>query len=400
MARPKPRLTSSKDTAGNATFGAMAPLFPMQLSSSLPVRDAPGLSLVRGAARSPSVLLIVLSLWLTVFGNLPLWQRVAALTTTADHRLGLMLALGLVLVAGTLALLALCHWPRVFRPAATVMALTAAANSHFMWQYGVVIDSTMMVNVAQTNVNEIRDLLSWPLLLAVLAIAGPALWWVWRAPPAPLALVPRLRHNLGLLALSLAVAAVALLAGYQGLASLMRNHKDLRYMINPMNTLVASGTVLAEHSRHATRPLLPVGEDARLGASYARRAGRRCCCWWSAKPRGRRTGASTAMRAPPPPCSVAGRPRRSGELLAGQFLRHQHPGLRALHVLAAHTQGRRRRDRAQREPAGRAAARGAGCAVVEQPVGLQGRVRPSADSAHRAHRSPACAKAANAWTRP
>jgi lipid A ethanolaminephosphotransferase len=269
MARPKPRLTSSKDTAGNATFGAMAPLFPMQLSSSLPVRDAPGLSLVRGAARSPSVLLIVLSLWLTVFGNLPLWQRVAALTTTADHRLGLMLALGLVLVAGTLALLALCHWPRVFRPAATVMALTAAANSHFMWQYGVVIDSTMMVNVAQTNVNEIRDLLSWPLLLAVLAIAGPALWWVWRAPPAPLALVPRLRHNLGLLAFSLAVAAVALLAGYQGLASLMRGHKDLRYMINPMNTLVASGTVLAEHSRHATRPLLPVGEDARLGASYA-----------------------------------------------------------------------------------------------------------------------------------
>jgi lipid A ethanolaminephosphotransferase len=269
MLRHKLRLTSSKDTAGTAPFGTMVPLMSMQLSSSLAGREAPGPSLVRGDARSPLVLLMVLSLWLAVPGNLPLWQRVAALTTATDHRLGLMLALGLVLVAGTLALLALCHWPRVFRPAATVLALTTAANSHFMWQYGVVIDSTMMANVAQTNANEVRDLLSWPLLTALLAIAGPALWWIWHAPCARQAALPRLRHNLGLLALSLAVAAAALLAGYQGLASLMRGHKDLRYMISPMNTLVASGTLLAERSQHATRPLLPVGEDARLGASYA-----------------------------------------------------------------------------------------------------------------------------------
>lgn len=269
MPRDKVRLTSSKDTAGSATFGAMSPLFPMQLSSSVPGRGVTGLSLVRGDARGPLTLLVVLSLWLAVPGNLPLWQRVAALTETADHRLGLMLTLGLVLVAGTLALLALCHWPRVFRPLATVLVLATAFNSHFMWQYGVVIDSTMMANVAQTNANEVRDLLSWPLLLALLAIAGPALWWIWRAPPAPQAALLRLRHNLGLLALSLAVAAVALLAGYQGLASLMRGHKDLRYMINPMNTLAASGTLLAERGQHAAQPLLPVGEDARLGASYA-----------------------------------------------------------------------------------------------------------------------------------
>jgi lipid A ethanolaminephosphotransferase len=205
----KLRLTSPEDTAGSATFGAMAPPFSMQLSSSLSGQDAPGLSLVRGGARGPLALLMVLSLWLAVPGNLPLWQRVAALTATADHRPGLMLALGLVLVAGTLALLALFHWPRVFRPLASVLVLATALNSHFMWQYGVVIDSTMMANVAQTNANEVRDLLSWPLLLALLAIAGPALWWIWRAPPAPLAALHRLRHNLGLLALSLAVAAVA-----------------------------------------------------------------------------------------------------------------------------------------------------------------------------------------------
>ena len=50
MPRDKVRLTSSKDTAGSATFGAMSPLFPMQLSSSVPGRGVTGLSLVRGLA--------------------------------------------------------------------------------------------------------------------------------------------------------------------------------------------------------------------------------------------------------------------------------------------------------------------------------------------------------------
>ena len=62
MPRDKVRLTSSKDTAGSATFGAMSPLFPMQLSSSLSGRGVPGLSLIRGDARGPMALLLGLAL--------------------------------------------------------------------------------------------------------------------------------------------------------------------------------------------------------------------------------------------------------------------------------------------------------------------------------------------------
>lgn len=242
----------------------------MSLSSPLPGRGAlSGLLPLQGDARGPLALLLGLSLWLAVPGNLPLWQRVATLTATTGHRLGLMLALGLVLVASSLGLLALCHWPRVFRPLATVLVLATAFNCHFMWQYGVVIDRTMMANVAQTNVNEARDLLSWPLLWTVLAIAGPALWWIWRTPPAPASLWLRARRNLGLLGGSLVLVVVSVMAGYQGLAALMREHKDLRYMINPMNTVVASASLVSAQGRQVAHRLEPVGEDARLGASYA-----------------------------------------------------------------------------------------------------------------------------------
>jgi len=61
-------------------------------------------------------------------------------------------------------------------------------------------------------------------------------------------------------------------AGYQGLASLMRNHKAVRYMINPLNTVYAVGALAAERVPTSARAIEPVGEDARLGASYAAQA--------------------------------------------------------------------------------------------------------------------------------
>src|SRR3990167_9735457 len=75
-----------------------------------------------------------------------------------------------------LALLSLLAWPRLFRPAASGLLLVAAFNTHFMWQYGVVIDPTMFANVVQTDVREVRDLLSLSLLAPVLLLAPLPLW--------------------------------------------------------------------------------------------------------------------------------------------------------------------------------------------------------------------------------
>ena len=78
----------------------------------------------------------------------------------------------------------------------------------------------------------------------------------------------RLGRNLlgGLLGLVLVVVAV--LASFQPLSSTMRNHKQLRYLLNPLNSLYALGMVASEPLRRNDRVLLPLGTDARLGASH------------------------------------------------------------------------------------------------------------------------------------
>lgn len=210
-----------------------------------------------------------IALWLTIVGNLPLWQRVAALDGQPVQRVLLLLVMGGLVLGATAALLSLLAWPRVFRPLVTVLVLVSAFNTYFMWQYGVVIDPTMLANVAQTDAREVRDLLSPRLLGTVLLVAGPPLWWIWRRPLAWGRWLPQTGRNLLGAGVALLLLVGVVLAGYQGLASLMRNHKPLRYMINPLNSVYAATRLAADQLPKQARALQPVGEDAQLGARYA-----------------------------------------------------------------------------------------------------------------------------------
>ena len=212
----------------------------------------------------------VLALWLTLAGNVPLWQKVLSVGGSGTWVLWMTMA---ALVASVnFALLSLITWPRGYRWMASVLVLAAAANTHFMRTYGVVIDPSMMANVLNTDAREAADLLTPAFPLTLLLVAGPALWWIWRRPLRPRRMWQRWWRNTGAVSLGLALAVASGVAGYQGLASLMRNHKAVRYMITPLNTVYAGGALAAERVPTSARAIDPVGEDARLGASYAAQA--------------------------------------------------------------------------------------------------------------------------------
>ncbi len=220
----------------------------------LPSRTSPVRSL------SPAALVVwPVALWLATVGNLPLWQRLSGMDLTAAIPVLLFPVLGAVA-----ALLSLLAWPRLLRPLASLLVVVSAFNSHFMWQYGAVIDPTMMANVVHTDLHEVRDLLSWSLPLTLLLLAGPPLWWIWRRPVGWRGPVSQTARNLAGAGIGLALAVAVALPGYSHLASLARNHKPVRYMINPLNTVYASARLVADQVPQQVEPLIPVGEDAVL----------------------------------------------------------------------------------------------------------------------------------------
>ncbi|MBS0317890.1 MAG: phosphoethanolamine--lipid A transferase, partial [Proteobacteria bacterium] len=221
------------------------------------------------AATHPAWIIITASLWIATACNLALWRALWRLPELHSAH-GLWFGVGfMVAIAGaTGAILSLLCWRWTFKPAITLLLLVAAAGTYFMLSYGVVIDPTMMVNVLQTNPREVAGLLNWRLAVTVLVLALLPALWLW---PRPMRRIGRWRQ-LRLVAISLVASLALLIAAlavfYMDFASVMRNHKELRYLINPLNTLYAIGDLAAGTRHRQSGPPVPIGTDAKLGAVY------------------------------------------------------------------------------------------------------------------------------------
>lgn len=216
-------------------------------------------------ALSPLWVVGAASLWMAVPGNWVLWRRLAQLGLLQGVEGAAFAVAMAVMIAACLAvLLALLAWRYTFKPGVTLLLVATAVGSHFMGSYGVLIDPVMMRNVLQTDLHEARALVDGRLLLALGLLAGGPAWLLWRQPLAPRSMGRALWQNAAMLAGALLVLAAAIVAGFQPLASAMRNHKDLRYLLNPLNSVYALARETGLPQAHAATALVRVGEDARL----------------------------------------------------------------------------------------------------------------------------------------
>jgi lipid A ethanolaminephosphotransferase len=189
----------------------------------------------------------------------------------ATVNIGLLLGLGVMLVALQALLLGLVCTRRTVKPVLALLTLVGVFAMHYTQAYGVVIDPSMVRNALHTDVAETRELLSWRLAadLLLYAVLPIALLWSVRVEPRPWrqAWKPR-----GLLLASAAGTFALVLAWQlQAFASLQRNHKEVRYLVTPLNTLWSLGAVAAADARGASQPRQAIGLDAVPGADTALR---------------------------------------------------------------------------------------------------------------------------------
>ena len=219
---------------------------------------------------NPMTLAALAGAWLAVLPNWPLWRALAALPETASARGWLFIGgFGLMIAALMAMLLALAAWRVTIKPAIAFLLLAAAFGAHFMASYGVVIDTTMMTNVLQTDRREVADLLNLRLAVNVFLLAIVPIVLVWRLPLQRLSFWPQLGRNalgFGAGALLLTVLVFALFAD---LSATMRNHKQIRYLINPANSLWALVDLGVRSHALPKGPPLAIGLDAKTAARPA-----------------------------------------------------------------------------------------------------------------------------------
>ena len=217
---------------------------------------------------NPVVLTLTASLFFVVAYNASFWNKFIAVTGGLTlSNAPLYAASFLILVLMLNALLTLVTFRFLFKPVLTLMFCVTALAAYFMGQYGTVIDSTMVQSVIETNHREATDLLngrmvSYFLLLGVLPSA-----LVWRLKPSLPSLSRDLLTRLGVIVLSLLSAGGLTLAYYKHFAPMFREHRELQFMLTPVNYIWATNSYLKRKMGRAAT-VAPIGMDAVKGAYW------------------------------------------------------------------------------------------------------------------------------------
>jgi lipid A ethanolaminephosphotransferase len=157
------------------------------------------------------------------------------------------------------------------RPLLTILLVVTAAASYYMNKYTVFFNTEMVRNVLKTDVKEASELFSLGMLVHILLFAVLPIAVLWRMPlryrPWKRASVVRVAYVIG----ALLLAAGAIMLVFQDFSSLMRNHKEVRFLITPSNYLISAAKVFSADSSESG-PRIPISADAKLQASWAKRS--------------------------------------------------------------------------------------------------------------------------------
>ena len=139
-----------------------------------------------GSQRSawhPAWLAVVSSLWLASVGNIALWMQVHQLPEVSGLRgFAFAMGFGAIITAALTLILSLFNWRWLLKPVLTVFFFSAASGAYFMVSYGIVIDSSMITNVIQTDTKEAMDLLNWRMLISFFLLGLLPSWVLWKTP--------------------------------------------------------------------------------------------------------------------------------------------------------------------------------------------------------------------------
>ena len=182
------------------------------------------------------------AMFITLSANLAFYTQLTAVYPVFQHPAFIVSLLAIIFALNTLLILLL--WAVVpLKWAVNLLLVISVFCAYFSDQFGVVIDSEMVRNSVETNIAEAADLLSLSLVWRILALGLVPIFVVYRlqlttSKPAPSWLVRLLTPTIMAL-LALILIAALILANSAQFSSFIRQHKPLRYYINPLQPIVS-----------------------------------------------------------------------------------------------------------------------------------------------------------------
>ena len=180
------------------------------------------------------------------------------------ENIGFILSVSIVLFCTTALFLLLFSSRITTKPLLIILLLVSSFTNYFMNSYHVIIDYNMIRNVVQTNIAESSDLFTFTLLSYFLLLGLLPAWFVYHVPLTYRTWKNELWAKLKMIILMLFLILLSLFTFSKYYTSFFREHKPLRFTVNPLYWIYSSGKYLYLTYNNGPIVVKPVGTDAKV----------------------------------------------------------------------------------------------------------------------------------------
>lgn len=203
------------------------------------------------------------SLWLALALNIGFYRKLHELTPYQGIKSWLFLAASAAVVTAMYnVLLQLMQWRWNAKIVTLLLLFAGGLSAYFVNSLGVSITVDQVQNAMQTDSQEVRDLFSVRLVLwAAVMVLLPMLFFGClgiQPEKVSASLMKKGLHVLG----STVLIGLMLFVFYVDFAAAFREHRDLKGMISPQNTIASAVSYFHKKAPKENLPLLKYGEDA------------------------------------------------------------------------------------------------------------------------------------------
>lgn len=208
---------------------------------------------------------VLLAIWLGLILNFAFYQKIHEFTPYTNLKAGLLLAAtALIIIAFYNLILQWLNWKWNAKILASALIILGGFSAYFVNSLGVVITPDQIQNMLQTDAREVRDLWSMRLVIWTLVFVIFPLCVVWMLKIKPASLGHQLVHKSLSSVLSAGLILGLLYCFYVDYAAIFREHRDLKGMLSPQNSIASTLSYYKKKAPKANLPLVVFGEDAHL----------------------------------------------------------------------------------------------------------------------------------------
>jgi len=207
----------------------------------------------------------IVAVWLGVCLNFGFLNKIESFTPYQGMKVQLFLiATGFILIAIYNLLLQFLNWKWTAKFFASILVFIGGFSAYFVNSLGAVISPEQIQNIAQTDSAEATDLISLQFFIwAISFVLFPIILIVWiKIKPEKISKI-LLFKGLNIVG-SFSVIAIFLYVFYVDYAAIFREHRDLKGMISPQNTIASTISYFHKKAPKKNLPLIHYGEDAQL----------------------------------------------------------------------------------------------------------------------------------------